>query len=466
LTTCVVCDLGSGSGRVMVARNIDSRLAIEEVHRFSGYAVEREDGPHWDLPRILAEVVAGVGRARSLAGPIDSIGVDSWGLDYVLLDAHGGLVDEPVHYRHPRSPRGYKNCRVPPEAAFALTGSQILPINTIYQLADEARSAPERQGRATRLLMVADAICHHLTGQSRGELTLARTSGLLEAETKEWSAALLAAIGVEARLLPTIVAPGEVYGVLRPSFGLGSIPVIAVAGHDTASAVAALPLSAESGFLILGSWSLVGAETEGIDLRPATRAAGFGNEGGTAGRPFLVRSLNGLHLIQKLRESLQRRGIDLSYAEIARRASEAPRGAAIDPADSAFFDPPDMVAAVAARCGRAFAEDPGACARAVYAGLAAEAGAAVVALEEVLDHPLAELRVCGGGSQDYLLTDLIAAATGKPLIVGPVEATAWGNAVMQLVGLGVLPSLDAGRAMVARSVAFRRVLPGGADARD
>lgn len=470
MINCVVCDLGAGSGRVMLARYDGDRIAMDEVHRFHGYAVEGEDGPRWDLARVLAEVVAGIARAGAAAGRIDSVGVDSWGLDYALLDDAGAPTGAPFHYRHPRAQRGFAACPLAPEVLFARTGSQILPVNTIYQLADEARSAPERHRAAARLLMTADAVCHHLTGVARAELTLARTSGLVDAATGSWSAELCAAIGLDRRLLAPIVEAGQPRGRLRADIGLdlGPVPVIAVAAHDTASAVAALPLEAEPGFLILGSWSLVGAETVGIDCRPEVRAAGFGTEGGApdgaGGRPFLVRSLNGLHLIQKLRDGLRRRGRPLAFAEIARLAAAAPGGPVIDPAEPDFFNPPDVIAAIAAHCGPDVAADPGASARAIYDGLAAEAGAAVAALEGLLGRCLGVLHACGGGAQDELLCALIAAATGKPLVVGPVEASAWGNAVVQLVGLGAIASLAAGRGVVARSVPQRRIAPEAADA--
>lgn len=451
MTSCVVCDLGAGSGRVMLARCEADGMRMEEVHRFDGYAVERDDGPHWDLSRIVSEVVSGLRRAHALAGSLDSVGIDSWGLDYALLDAAGTVTEEPFHYRHPRAQRGVAQCPVPPAQLFAMTGSQILPVNTLYQLADEARAMPTRHQTARRLLMIADAVCHHLTGVARAELTLARTSGLVEAGSDRWSLDLCTGIGLDPRLLPPILHPGQIYGRLRPEIGLGPVPVVAVAAHDTASAVAALPLTTETGFLILGSWSLVGAETDDFDRRPEVLAAGFGNEGGVTGRTFLVRSLNGLHLIQKLRDSLWRRGMDVSFAELARQAAAAPDGAAINPSDPRFQSPADVIEAVAATCGRATADDPGACARAIYRGLATEAALAAAALERLLGRSLAALRVCGGGAQDPLLCALIAAATGKPLAIGPVEATAWGNAILQLLGLGRISTLDAGRRLVERS---------------
>lgn len=457
---CAVVDLGAGSGRVMLARSDGERLEVREVHRFHGYAVERADGPRWDLAAILREVEAGLARVRAVAGRIDSVGVDGWGLDYALLDGAGRLMGEPFHYRHPRSLRGFHACEAPAGLLFSHTGSQILPINTVYQLADDVRTAPDRLRRAERLVMIADAVCHHLTGIARAELTLARTTGLLEAAGERWSSEVAAAIGLDPRLLGPLIAPGEAWGVLRLELGLGPVPVVAVAGHDTASAVTALSLAPDRGFLILGSWSLIGAETPGPDLRPDVQDAGFGNEGGVAGsravRPFLVKSLNGLQLIQRLRDSLLRRGWDLSFEDIGRRAAAAPEGPAIDPSDPAFFNPPDVVDAIAAACGPETAADPGASARAIYAGLAAETGAACAALEGLLGRPLAELRVCGGGAQDVLLCRLIADATGKPVVAGPIEASAWGNAVVQLIAMGELASVDEGRELVERSIRGHR----------
>lgn len=457
MVNCAVVDLGAGSGRVMLARYDDGRLRLEEMHRFHGYAVERSDGPHWDLARILAEVEEGLRKASAAAGRLDSIGVDGWGLDYALLDAAGRFLGEPYHYRHPRSQRGYETCPVPAETLFERTGSQILPINTVYQLSDEVTTAPGRLAGASRLLMMADAVCYHLTGVARAELTLARTTGMMDAAGDTWRTDVSDRIGVDATLLAPLIAPGQTWARLRSRFGLGSAPVIAVAAHDTASAVAALSLTPDRGFLILGSWSLLGAETPRIDVRPEVRQAGFGNEGGIAGRSYLVRSLNGLQLIQKLRESLRRRGHDLSFAEIARLAAAAPDGPAIDPSDPAFFNPPDVIEAIAATAGQRAAEDPGASARAIYQGLAAETGAAVAALDRLLGHPLTEIRACGGGTLDDLLCRLVAARAGRPLVVGPVEASAAGNAAMQLVGLGQIASIEEARRVIAGSFPTRRI---------
>lgn len=450
----------------MLATHDGCRLDLLEIHRFAGYAVERSDGPHWDVPALLAAVDEGLRRARDRCGRIDSIGVDSWGLDYALFGADGMRTGEPHHYRHARSERGHR--LFPHEGAdlFAVTGAQELSVNTIFQLHDEARHHPERHAGAVRLLMMADMVNQHLTGAFRSEITLARTSGLLGAGTDAWSCALCDKAGIPFRLLQPTIRAGERYGTLRPALaeplGWGAVPVMAVAAHDTASAVTALDLGDSGGFLICGSWLLFGVEQAAVDTRDAVRRAGFGNEGGVEGRTFLVKSLDGLHLIRKLRDDWRRRaGENLSFEELAQRADAARTNGeafAIDPADPLFFDPPDMVAVIHAYLVRHHAPVPeniGGLALAVYAGLAAKVAVAVRDLETLRGAKLPAITLCGGGAQDPLLRRLVAEAAGKPLRLGPVEASAWGNAIMQLRGLGVVKSLDEGRRLVDRSLETR-----------
>lgn len=461
MTQCLVFDLGAGSGRAMVARLDGGRLTLTEIHRFGGYAAERTDGPHWDIALLLAEIEAGLRKAQETFGPMDSIGVDSWGLDYGLYDATGRLNGEPLHYRHPRSQQ-VGDLALPPEALFAATGAQELSVDTLHQLTGEARHMPERHTGAKRLLMMADIVNHHLTGAFRSELTLARTSGLIDAWTNLWSTELCERLGLPHHLLQPIIQAGEAYGTLRADLakhlGWGSVPVIAVAAHDTASAVAALGLEDGSGFLICGSWSLIGAEQDRIDTRPAVLEAGFGNEGGVEGRSFLVRSLNGLHLVQKLRDSWQRRtGQDVDFATISRVAAAAPDTPAIEPSKGVFFNPPDMVEAISKSLGlhgTDIADDLGRLTLAIYKGLAAEIGVAVRSLETLKQRSLPALKLCGGGAKDELLCRLVADATGKPLRIGPIESSAWGNALMQLIGLGLVKSLEDGRRLVERSAEF------------
>jgi rhamnulokinase len=466
---CLVVDLGAGSGRAMIAEFADGRLSLAEIHRFDDLPLALPDGPHWDVAALERHLVESLRRADARGGRVDAIGIDSWGLDYALLDAEGAVLHAPYHYRHPRSQRGRDAFAVPQDALFAVTGTQDLAVNTIYQLFDEARHHPERHAEAEALLMMADFGAYILTGEKRSNLTLARTTGLLDIAAGDWSDALCREIGLPRRLLQPMIAPSEVCGTLRPELAaeLGwapGVPVVAVAGHDTASAVAALPLDDGSAFLILGSWSLIGVETAAPRLGDTVRLAGFGNEGGTAGRSILVKSLNGLHLIQRLRAAwAEQTGELLSFAEIsARAAAEARPPLALDPSDPCFFNPPDMLAAVADQCarqGRPAPEGIGALALALYLGMAAEIAGTLACLERELGRRVPSLRVCGGGAQDAGFCELLARRLGRTVVAGPIEASSWGNAMLQLVGLGAISSLADGRALIARSDDFRDHLP-------
>jgi rhamnulokinase len=467
---CLVFDLGAGSGRAMIGAWGGDRLTLTEIHRFDDLALSLPDGPHWDVPGLKRQILEGLRLAALAGGRIDAIGIDSWGVDYALLDGAGEPVVTPHHYRHPRSQRGRDAFPLEPSEAFAITGAQDLAVNTIYQLFDEARHFPDRHAKADALLMMADLVNHFLTGEKRCNVTLARTTGLLDIAAGTWSDGLRARLGLPRHLLQPIALPGEICGRLRPELaaplGWADVPVIAVAAHDTASAVAALPLDDGSAFLILGSWSLIGIEQAAPSLGEPVRLSGFGNEGGTEGRSILVKSLNGLHLIQKLRASWrQQTGEDVDYAAMSVRAAaaaEAGTALEIDPSDPCFFNPEDMVAAIADHCARTGREMPqgiGALALAIYRGMAAEIAATLTRLEQEIGSSIPALRVCGGGGQDAGFCAFLAEVLQRPVVVGPIEASSWGNAMLQLVGLGAIPSVREGRALIARSTECRTFLP-------
>jgi len=466
----LVLDLGAGSGRAVLATYDGSVLSTRELTRFSGLALPMEDGLHWDGVALLRHVDAALeAAAKATRGRLHGIGVDSWGLDYGLVDGTGRLLVPPYHYRNERGRRGQEAGTLFREEIFRRSGAQDLGINTVYQLLDECRQHTERIRGAERLLMMADFVNHHLTGVARSEWTLARTSGLAALNSQDWDSDLCGRLGIPTRLLSPIMRAGDTIGCLRAPLaaaaGLDEVPVLAVAAHDTASAVAALPLRAGDAFLVCGSWSMLGVEVPEGRLDEPARQAGFALEGGVKGHASLIHSVNGLHLIQKLRSDWQSRtGADISFAGIAASARSAfARGVQgeVDPDDAAFFDPPHIIDLILKTCaakGQDIPMEIGALALAVYRGLAQQIRQGIHRLS-LLGHPVHSIALCGGGARDDTFCRIVADVTGLVVRVGPVEASTYGNAILQLMGLGLIPSLSAGRQLVANSVTFKEYQP-------
>ena len=464
---CLVLDLGAGSGRAILAELRPDRLALTELHRFDGIETRGAEGLEWDMARMLAGVEAGLARAAADGG-VDSIAVDSWGVDYGLVDAAGALILPVRSYRHPRSQRGFERCPVPKERIAEIAGAQVIAINTIFQLCDQAATEPEVFGRAATALMIAPLVSHHLSGIAANETTLARTSGLHDLGADGWSAELAAGIGLPPGLLAPLAPTGSVLGPLRPDLaaasGLGPVPVVAVASHDTASAVLALAPEPDEAFLISGSWNLLGYETAEAALPAGALEAGYGSEGGAFGRRMVIRSLSGLHLMRRLRAAWDSRtGERLDFADLSARAAAAPADVpAIDVADPAFFDPPDLITAMEAHASALAdlkGDRPGALAASIYRGLAADIARNVAAMERFRGRPFAALRLGGGGARDATLCAGLAQALGRPVRAGPVEASAAGNAIVQFLALGTLGSLAEGQARVAAAGEIQRYAP-------
>lgn len=469
MTNCLVFDLGAGSGRAMLAHFDGTTIKLTEIHRFSGIEIRRADGPHWDFRRLLSEIDTGLRLAVAHCGQIDSIGVDSWGVDYALIDGNGDIEDAPFHYRHPRSQAGYDHFPVADDVMFDRTGAQILPVNTAYQLHSAVHDGVGAIRPDHQLLMIADAVCYHLTGERHAERTAARTTGLVNL-SGDWDDQTCREAGIPSSLLAPIVAPGTVRGFLRADLGgmphKKPVPVIAVAGHDTASAVCGLPIGDDEAFLICGSWLILGRELDRPLVSAQVRSGGFGNEGGVEGRAIFLRSLNGLHLLQKLRTSwIRRTGKEVSFADMsaaARAAMEEGSSVEITPSDAIFFDPADMVAVIAKAWHGARSDEVmtlGTLALAVFRGLTRELAASLAVMNELVGQPVHRLSVCGGGGQDETFCQLIADRTGLPVRVGPIEASAWGNAVLQLIGLGLIENLSAGRDLVEKSADILNYYP-------
>ncbi|MBI4606105.1 MAG: rhamnulokinase [Planctomycetes bacterium] len=466
-------DCGAESGRAMLGTLEGPRLRLEEVHRFPNEPVRLHETLTWDLPRLLREVQRGIaaGAARA-GGALDGIAVDSWGVDFGLLDRSGGVLQNPVHYRDGRT-RGVMEevfRSIPRERIFDETGIQFLSLNTLYQVAALRRRTPEVLEAAGKLLLMADLVAYLLCGRAAAELTLASTSQMWSPVRREWSRPIIEAIGAPRSIFPEVVGPGTALAPLRPEVareaGLASPPpVIATAAHDTASAVAAVPASGPGawGYLSSGTWSLLGVELPAPRIAPEVLARNFTNEGGVAGTTRFLKNLSGLWLVQECRRRWARDGEDLDYGALTVLAEQAGAARAfVLPGHPDFFAPADMPEAIRAFCRRTGQPVPAAKGEVVRCALESLALAyreAAEAAREVLGHGIDRLHLVGGGSQNRLLDQLAADALGVPVLAGPAEATALGNILVQAMAVGEIGSLEELRAVVRASVRIEEYAP-------
>jgi rhamnulokinase len=474
----IAVDLGGSGGRVLVGTLTEGRggrtLGMEEVHRFPHGPVylPRDGGQtlYWDPVLLWNEVLAGLRRAGAAHGRPDSVGVDTWGDDFGLLDAAGSLLANPVCYRDGRTAGMIERAcdLVGREEIFRRTGMQFMAPNALYHLMGLAAQGSPLLAIADRFLMLPDLFHYWLCGSKSGEYTNASITQMLDARTREWDRDLLDRLGVPSAFLPPVLQPGARLGTLRSAVadetGLpAEVPVILPATHDTASAVVATPGEGDDwAFLSAGTWCLFGAEVSRPYLEPAVLAAGFGNEGGARGTIRLLRNITGLWLVQECRRAWQLEGRDWGYDELARLAAAArPFVALLDPDDPAFAQPTRMPAAIADYCsatGQPAPETPGEFVRASLEAIALTVRRRWDELQQILGRELRALHVVGGGTQNRLLCQFVADALARPVLAGPTEATAMGNALVQAVGHGALDYEEA-RAVVRRSIQLTEYLP-------
>jgi rhamnulokinase len=467
----VAVDLGAESGRAVVGTFDGERLTLEDVHRFPNVPVAVAGTLHWDFLRLFGDVTAGLRRAAA-GGPVASVGVDTWGVDFGLLDARGRLLANPVHYRDRRT-EGMPDLAfgvVSRDEIYAATGIQFMPINTLYQLWSMVRAGDPLLGQADRLLMMADLFHHFLAGSAVAEYTNASTSQCLDPVTRDWARPLLERFGIPTGIFPPVVAPGTILGPLRADVadetGLRDTHVVAPGSHDTASAVVGAPLDGPTtAFLSSGTWSLIGLEVPAPVITAVSLAANLTNEGGVGGTVRLLRNVVGLWLVQESRRARWPAGDPPSYEELAALAEAAPAFTAfIDPDDERFLRPGNLPARVRGFCaetGQPVPDDNGTLIRVLLESLALRYAVAVDELARASGHPVEAIQVVGGGSNNRLLCRLTASATGLPVRAGPVEATASGNLCVQAIAAGELASVAEARELVARSFPVTTYEPAG-----
>jgi rhamnulokinase len=459
-------DIGAESGRLMAGRWQGSQIALQEVHRFPNGPVPLADTLRWDLLHLWREIRNGLAQASKLsdARPV-SIGVDTWGVDYVLLGEHGEWMGLPYAYRDART-RGLVEevlAQIPRAEIFAQSGTQFLEINTLYQLLAAHKNTPGLLEKTQRMLLIPDWVHWALCGSEACEFTNASTTQFLHPRLQQWSRPLLETLGIPTHFLPSIVAPGTAMGPLRSNLqrdaSLPPLTVTAPATHDTASAVAAIPTErtgrCDWAYISSGTWSLVGAEVPEAHLGEAALRYNFTNEGGVDGTYRLLKNVMGLWLLQQLRSDLAQAGTVLDYGALVQLASEAPAlTCVVDPDAPGFLRPTRMIETLQQTCraaGQAAPSTPGAMARCLLESLALRYRQVLEELEQITGSRLEIIHIVGGGSRNALLNQFTADACQRPVVAGPVEATALGNVLVQARAHGEIASLHELRSIVRAS---------------
>jgi rhamnulokinase len=469
-TKILAFDLGAESGRGLVGAFDGERLRLDVVHRFPNGAVQTLDALHWDVMRLYSEMLIAMRKAVAEHGELASVGVDTWGVDFALIGRGGTLLGNPRHYRDPHTEDIMEAAFavVPRDEVFRQTGIQFMRFNTLFQLLALARDRSPLLEMADTLLFIPDLFHYWFTGIKVNEYTDASTSQMIDPHTRIWATDLVRRFGLPDRVLGSLVQPGTLLGPLRPSVatqaGIAAMPVIAPATHDTAAAVAAVPAAGETwAYISSGTWSLMGVETRQPLTDERALRVNFTNEGGVDGTIRLLKNIMGLWLVQECRRAWERGGKAFTYEALVRLAEgAAPFVSVLNPDDGSFILPSSMPTAIADFCrktGQTVPVEPGAVVRCALEGLALRYRWVLERLEELVGRRLDAIHVVGGGSQNGFLCQLTADACDRPVIAGPVEATALGNALVQLIGLGMIGSLAQGRAVVRRSFDVRTYEP-------
>ena len=458
-------DLGASSGRVMVGDVGPGRLDLHAVARFANEPVVLQDGLHWDLLDLYSRALNGLCTAASQSPDgLESVAVDSWAVDYALMRADR-MVGVPFHYRDKRTTAGVEriHARVSPADLYARNGLQFLPFNTIYQL------AADDLGDADRLLLVPDLIGFWLTGQMVAERTNASTTGLLDARTRQWDDDLIERVGLNRSLFPGLVDPGDLIGKVSAHVGerIGApgLTVTAVGSHDTASAVLGVPIqSDDAAYISCGTWGLVGVELDAPILSEAARASNFTNEGGVDGTTRFLTNVMGTWLISETLRTWERAGTPVILAELLDAAAEVTDGITVfDVQDPRFMPPGDMTARIFDWCREHDTPMPTgkpSVLRSIVESLAQAFAEALDAAEKLSDRPIRVVHVVGGGSLNRLLCQATANRSGRPVLAGPVEATALGNVLVQARALdGIGGSLEEMRSLIASTHDLVRFTP-------
>lgn len=463
-------DLGATSGRTILGSFTEEGISLKEINRFPNHLIEVGDHFYWDIYALYHHIIEGLKLAAQADEPITSIGIDTWGVDFVCLGKDGQLLRQPYAYRDPHTdgaPEAFFS-RVSRSEVYAKTGIQVMNFNTLFQLDTLRRHRDSALEACHKILFVPDALSYMLTGEMVTEYTIASTGQLVDAQKRRLDPELLQAVGLTEEHFGRFVYPGEKIGVLTEEVqritGLGAVPVIAVAGHDTGSAVAAVPaVNPNFAYLSSGTWSLMGVETPHPVINAETEKLNFTNEGGVEGSIRLLKNICGMWLLERCRLNWG----NTSYPELIAEANACQAfRSLINPDDPCFANPADMentIREYARKTGQLVPETRGQVVRCIFESLALRYRQVLENLRSLAPNPIDTLHVIGGGSRNDLLNQFTANAIGIPVIAGPSEATAMGNILMQNIAAGQADSVAAMRQNISKSIPLKRYEPQDAE---
>lgn len=468
----IAVDLGASSGRVILGTLKDDKISLQEAHRFENGPVEENGALHWDFESLFGNIKSGIKKAIAISNnDISGIGVDTWGVDYGLLDKQGKLIENPYNYRDSRTDGMMDKVFdiVGKRRVYDITGIQFMQLNTLYQLYETSLNRKDLLGNTDKLIFMADLVGYHLCGQKFGEYTLASTSQLMDMKTGKWSKELFDKLNLPMEVMPDVIKPATIVGKLTDQLckELNSKPinVIAVGSHDTACAVASVPVKTDGkwAYLSSGTWSLMGIEVSNAIINDLTYKYAFTNEGGVNDTIRLLKNIMGLWLIQQCRATWKSQGLDISYSQMTEMSENAaPFFGVINPNDSRFLAPCDMPAKVneyLKETGQKTTDNKGQILRIIQESLAYCYRWVLDKLEEIGGEKIDTLHIVGGGIQNELLCQFTADAIGRTVLAGPVEATACGNILLQAIADGQVKSITEARKIISNSFETKRYIP-------
>lgn len=463
-------DLGATSGRTLLGTLHDGRVEVEELTRFGNGIIAVNGKYYWNILGLYEHIVEGLTECAKRGIRPDSVGIDTWGVDVVPIGSDGSILGNPRAYRDPYTngaPEEFFK-KIPREEVYNRTGIQVMNFNTLFQIYAAVKEGYAPVVQAERLLFIPDALSYMLTGKQICEYTIASTSQGLNPCTQMWDGDLLAAAGVKEDILLEPMLPGCVIGKINPTVaqqtGIGEVDVVAVAGHDTASAVMAVPVEGENfAYLSSGTWSLMGIETRTPIITEESMRQNFTNEGGVEGTTRFLKNICGMWILEQCRKEWSRQGKEYSYPEIVAMAQSAePFQCFINPDDATFANPESMLGAIESFCnstGQSAPNSDSQIVRTIFESLALRYRQVLEILESMAPFAIDTLHIIGGGAKNALLNQYTANATGKRVVAGPSEATAIGNIMMQAVGAGVVSSVAEARKIIRNSITTEEFVP-------